>query len=327
MDSDTTIAAERREPYHGVVRGPEQPPGPHLSGARTFVLWGLAIVWFSEMVLWGLRSLSEGWGARVWDVAVPADPQLATALHIARTLHAPDKAALGVLAVFAIRSKDPFVRTALYVSMSLVPPLNVAFLFRAQGFPLQPTAIGTVLSIILWGSFILFREHADHTPSTGASSGQVPIARWEIVRYGWFALNATILTVIALGFLFAPRGALNVMLPCSGSLLRAHEGQLEGLTYSATAVGTHVFALATATWIATVHGRRNRILPQAVTVAMTVHAALMCALPLTQIIRNVGAPCATSSTVFLSVPLLVGWLTYAAIDTTRVRRLAASGTR
>ena len=323
MDSDTEIAAERREPYHDMVRGPEQPPGPHLSAGRTFVLWGLAVVWFSEMVLWGLRSLSEGWGARVWDVAVPTDPQLAMGLHIARTLHAPDKAALGVLAVFAIRSKDPFVRTVLYVSMALVPPLNVAFLFRAQGFPLQPTAIGTVLSIILWGSFILFREHDAQTQRFGESSGQAPIARWDMVRYGWFALNATGLTVIALGFLFAPRGALNVMLPCSGALLRAHEGQLEGLTYSATAVGTHVFALATATWIATVYGRRNRVLPQAVSVAMTVHAALMCALPLTWLIRNVGARCATASTAFLSVPLLVGWVTYAVIDATQARRLAA----
>lgn len=327
MDSETTIPAERRAPYVGDGRRPEQPPFPQLSAVRSVVLWGLAVVWFSETVLWGLRSLSEGWGAKVWDVMVPADPQLATALHIARTFHAPDKAALGVLAVFAIRSKDPFVRTGLYVSMALVPPLNLTFLFRAQGFPLQPTAIATVLSIVLWVSFFLFREHAQPAQSIGQGSGQAPLSRWEMVRYVWFALNATMLAVMALGFLLAPRSALNFMLPCSVGLLHAHEGQLASLTYSATAVGTHLCALAIATWIATVYCRSHLVLRQAATVAMTAHAALICALPLSQIIREVGARCAVSSTAFLSVPLLVGWVMYAGIDATRARRQAAGATR
>src|SRR2546423_1863662 len=54
------------------------------------------------------------------------------------------------MALFGLSSKSPSVRTALFVSMALVPPLNIAFPFRQQGFLLGPVAVATVLSTILY---------------------------------------------------------------------------------------------------------------------------------------------------------------------------------
>ncbi len=41
-----------------------------LNRARTFILWALAVVWFAEMALWGLRPLSEMW-TRFWGSSLP----------------------------------------------------------------------------------------------------------------------------------------------------------------------------------------------------------------------------------------------------------------
>jgi hypothetical protein len=64
----------------------------------------------------------------------PDNPQLTDALYITHAFEAPLKAALLVLALFGLLSRNPAARTALFVSMSLVPPINIAFHFRAQGF-------------------------------------------------------------------------------------------------------------------------------------------------------------------------------------------------
>src|SRR6185503_4478088 len=102
----------------------------------------------------------------------------------------------------------PSARTALFASMSLVPPINIAFHFRAQGFPASSMTIATVLSSILWVSFLLIREPAQQAEPREATRP------WEIVRYAWFALSASVLTVLALLFLLAPNTVLYGEFPC-----------------------------------------------------------------------------------------------------------------
>ena len=127
---------------------------PQLSKVRTFLFGALAFVWFAEMVQWGFLASTGGW-QNIWkDIA----PQLTTALLITHAIRAAAKGALGVMAVFGLRSKSPTVRTALFISMSLVPPLNIIFPHRADGFPLGTTAVAAVFSAILWISFFLFKE-------------------------------------------------------------------------------------------------------------------------------------------------------------------------
>ena len=96
-----------------------------------------------------------------------------------------------MLALFGLLSRNAPARTALFVSMSLVPPINIAFHFRAQGFPVSSMTIATVLSSILWVSFLLIRE-----PAQQAEPSEVT-EPWEIFGYAWFALSATVLTVLA----------------------------------------------------------------------------------------------------------------------------------
>jgi hypothetical protein len=50
------------------------------------------------------------------------------------------------------------------------------------------------------------------------------------------------------------------------------------------------------------------------TVASTVHAGLIYLLPLRRIILEIGGSSATSSILVVFVPLLVGWLFYAAFS-------------
>src|SRR5580765_4070828 len=125
-----------------------------VSRARTFLFGGLAVVWFGEMLFTSVPSFAATW-TRFWKMYAPDDPQLATALYITHAFEAPLKAALLVLALFGLVSTNPSARTALFVSTSLVPPINIAFHFRAQGFPLSSMTIATVLSTILWVSFLL----------------------------------------------------------------------------------------------------------------------------------------------------------------------------
>ena len=142
----------------------------------------------------------------------------------------------------------------------------------------------------------------------------MPPSRWEIIQYAWFAAYSATLTLMAFLFLFAPRNALSVTLPCLSSLLNTHEAELPGLIHSAMASGTHLLALAVASWIATVYSRRSTALRKAMAVASTVHAGLFLIFPLRQIVLGFGANCATSSILVAFVALLVGWLLYAAFS-------------
>ncbi len=287
---------------------------PKLSRIRTLLFGALAFVWFSEMVLWGFQSLSQVW-TNVWKMIPPENPQLATALAITHAVEAPLKGALGVLAIFGLRSKDPSARTALFLSMSLVPPLNIAFQFREQGFPLGSVAVATVFSAILWGSFFLFKEPTPRPEQRATiNSGPWPPSRWEIFQYAWFAFNSIALTLMAFIFLFWPRAALHFIFPCLSSLLDAHKGELASLSVSNLGTGTHLLALATATWIATVYCRSHPTLRQAVTVACAFYAGLVCLLPLRQIIVKFGGSCATPSILVPFVPLFFGWVFYAAFS-------------
>jgi hypothetical protein len=113
-------------------------------------------------------------------------------------------------------------------------------------------------------------------------------------------------------FLFGPKIALNFIFPCLSAMLQAFRGELTSLVLGILANGTHLLALATAGWIATIYCRSNPTLRQAVTVAFTFHAGLLCLLPLGRIILEVGGNCAISSILIAFVPLFIGWVLYAA---------------
>lgn len=283
---------------------------PSLSRVRTFLFGGLAVVWFGEMLFTGVQPLAEIW-TRFWKMYAPDNPQLAAALYITHAFEAPLKAALLVLALFGLLSRNPSARTALFVSMALVPPVNIAFHFRAQGFPVSSMTIATVLSGILWVSFLFVREAAQQA-EPGATAGP-----WESVRYAWFAVSASVLTVLASLFLFAPDTVLYREFPCLSDVFGAHQGELASLSVSTLAAGSHLTALATATWFAAAHSRRNRTLRQAITLASIAYAGLVCLLPLRQIVSHPGWHCSTSPVLVPFVPLLVGWVTYAAVGRVR----------
>jgi len=244
---------------------------PQLSRVRTFLFGGLAVVWFGEMLFTGVQPFAETW-TRFWRMYAPDNPQLAAALYITHAFEAPLKAALLVLALFGLLSRNPSARTALFVSMSLVPPVNIGFHFRAQGFPLSSMTIATVLSSILWVSFLLITEPA-HQAERSETTGP-----WDIFRYAWFALSATVLTVMASLFLFAPNTVLYWEFPCLSDVFAAHQGELASLRVSTLAAGSHLTALATATWLATAHSRNNRTRRQAITLASITYTGLVCLL-------------------------------------------------
>ena len=276
-----------------------------LSSARTFILWGLAVVWFSEMTLSGVRPLTESW-TQFWGYLAPDDPRL----YLTYAVLAAGKGALGVLAVFALRSRSPFVRSALFVPMALVPPLNLAFVFRAQGFLLRPTLIGATLSVILWQTFFLFKDDAEPSSQAVSAADRSRLSWWDVAQYVWFAANAIVLTLAAALFLYAPDFGVRLAFPCfSGS----GDAVPSGLTLTGMVVGTHLTAVATATWISTVYSRSNTTVRRAVAVANTLHAAVLCMLPLAQLVLEAGTRCATSSLLIYSIPLLAGWLIYGAL--------------
>lgn len=284
---------------------------PRLSRWRTFLLWALAVVWFSEMTLWGVRPLAEWW-TRFWQQLPPNDPQLTSALYIIHALEATAKGALGVLAVFALRSRRPSVRTALFVPMALVPPLNLIFQFRAQGFPAGPTTVGTVLSAILWISFFLLKDGAETPPAVESRRHPTP-SRWASIQPIWLGANGAFLALGALLFLFAPDSGVRSIFPCLSRSLDASAAVPPGLRHSLMAVGTHLSAVVIATGIATAYSRRLPTVRHAVTAAGIVLAGLMCLLPLLQIGMDFGWPCATSSLLVYAVALLASWLTYGAV--------------
>jgi len=215
-----------------------------------------------------------------------------------------------VLALFALRSRSAFVRSALFIPMALVPPLNLAFPIREQGLQPRPTMIAATLSLILWGSFFLFKEESAMSGEEGAER----TAGIDGVRKVWFAANAVVLTLAAGLFLFAPSIALSLTLPCVSGLLDGSGGKPTALTLTASAVGSHLTAVAAATWIATLYGRRSPIVRTAVTAASTVQAGLLCVVPLTRLALDEGQDCATSSLLIYAVPLFAGWLAYDAVS-------------
>jgi hypothetical protein len=194
--------------------------------------------------------------------------------------------------------------------MSLVPPINIAFHFRAQGFPLVSMTIATTLSVILWGAFLLTSEPAE--PSLPREAG-----RRDILGRAWFGLSTAVLTSLALLALLAPKTALYWQFPCLSSTFDAHQGELASLTVSVLAAGSHLTALATASWFATAGYLTNRTLRQAIALSSMTVTALMCALPVRQVVQQGGWTCARSPILLPFVLLLVGWVAYAAISRTR----------
>ncbi len=295
--------------------------GPQLSRVRTLLFGALAVVWFGEMALWGFPALSGMWG-QLWRISPPADPQLGTALTTLMSLESPVKGALGVLAVVGLRSRSPATRTALFASMALVPPLNIAFPFRQQGFLLGPTIVATTLSAILWGSFFLFRERSE-LPEQGRT-GDLPPSRWEVLQYLWFAANSAALTVLALLFLFRPRTGLDLAIPCLPSASSGDGVAWSSLVHKSMGTGTHLLAFATASWIATAKCRTNPTLRQALTMASAVGAGLFLLFPLRQIVSAFGGSCAKSSLLVVFAPLFVAWVLYAAL-TSKARPQSLEG--
>lgn len=287
---------------------------PQLSRVRTFLFWALAFVWFTEMALWGFQSLSKMW-TYVWNILPPDNPQLATAMFITQAFEAPVKGALGVLAVFGLRSGNPTARTALFISMAVVPPLNIAFPMRQQGFPLGSIVVATILSTILWGSFFLFRDPPQQPEQQGKTGSiLLPPSRWEIFQYVWFAANSAALTLMAFFILLWPGPALSFIFPGLSTLLKTFQGELSSLIRSSLGIGTHLLALATASWIATAFCRSNPTLRQAVTVASALHAGLFCLWPLRRLALEFGGNSAVISLLALFVSLFVGWVLYAALS-------------
>lgn len=278
---------------------------PRLHKARTVVLWGLAVVWFAEMALSAVRPLTEKW-TQFWEYVAPDDPRL----YLTYAILAAAKGALCVLAVYALRSRSPFVRSVLFIPMALVPPLNVIFPFQAQGFLLRPTLIGATLSVILWQTFFLLRDDVERSIPRLSTSGRSRASRWPVAQYVWFAANAVVLTVAGALFLFAPAEGVRLAFPCvSGS----GDTYPSGLRLVGMVVGTHLTAVATATWLGTYYSRSNTTVRQAVAAANTLHAFVLCALPLAQLTLAAGRACAASSLLVYSIPLLGGWLAYLAI--------------
>ena len=284
-------------------------PG-RLSTVRTVLFYGLATVWFTEMTFLGFRTLSTIW-SYLWQVPLPKDPQLVTALAATWSVGSPEKGALGVMAVLALKSRDASVRTALFIGMALVPALNIAFPFRQQGFLLGPVTVATVLSVILWGGFFSFPEPVAR--GEREDSARSPPSRSEVLQYAWFTLYAAVVTAFAMLFLFWPRAALDLWLPCASDLVTANDEALPSLIHTDMASGTHLLAVAIAFWIGTFNLRRNPVLRRALTMAGIAHAGLFLVFPLRQIAFGFGADCAASSILIVFVPLLVGWLVFAAL--------------
>jgi len=276
----------------------------------------MSFVWFSEMTLWGFQALAKVW-TNTWIIASD-DAKLAMALYITHSVHSPSKGALGVMAVYGLLSKNPFARAVLFASMALVPPLNLAFPFRAQGFPLTWVVVPVTLSLILWGSYLVFWEPVRETkPVKAGRTRPTPASSWGRVQFFWFAANSAFLTLLASLFLFWPSTALQLTQPCFSGWLGTDPGQVPELVQSGMATGTHLLALSVASWIATVTCRSQPALRRGVALASTAHAGLFAVFPLRQLVTELGTSCATSSLLIVFVPLFVVWVIYLVVDTAR----------
>ena len=281
---------------------------PHLSRVRTVLFCGLATVWVCETTFLGVAPLARVW-SHLWQVPVPESQQLAATLFAAWAVGAPEKGALAVMAILALLSRNAFVRTALFVGMALVPPLNILFPFRVQGFLPGPMTVATVLSTLLWGGFFLFREPAAQ-PEQATSNGAPPTQR-RTIELAWFTFYSVVVSLFAALYLFWPRTAFDLAFPCAASLVGPDKGALPGFINPTLGSGTHLAAVAIAFWIGTVNLRRSRTLQRALTIAGTVHAGLFLVFPLPQIARIYGVECAASSSLVAFVPLFVIWLVFA----------------
>lgn len=292
----------------------ESIPGSQLSKVRTFLFWCLAVVWFCEMLFLGVPFFNRVW-IELWQVAPPQDSQLATASLLTGMVGAPVKGAFFVMAVWGIRSSNPSTRTALFVSMSLVPPFNVAMPFRYQGLVLGPVLVGSILSAILWLSFFLFKEPY-RQPEQKLKEGisQLPSSGWEIFQYLLFTVTSIAITVLAFLFLFFPRTALTLSFSCMPNLLDSSQADLSGMFYHSMASGTHLLALSIGSWVATVNCRRNQSLRQAMTITFIVFIALFFIFPIRQMIAAFGINCIASSILYVFDLLFAGWVIYAFSD-------------
>ena len=286
-------------------------PGSQLSKVRTFLFWCLALVWFCEMLFLGVPFFNRVW-IELWHVAPPMDPELATASLLTGMVGAPVKGAFFVMAIWGIRSTNPSTRTTLFVSMSLVPPFNVAMPFRYQGFVLGPVLVGSILSAILWLSFFLFKEpYRQREQKPKDSLNQMPFSGLEIFQYILFVITSIAITVLAFLFLFFPKTASALSFPCMPDLLNSSQADLSGMIYHSMASGTHLLALSIGSWIATVNCRRNPSLRQAMTITITVFIALFFIFPIRQMIATFGMNCITPFILYAFALLLAGWLIYA----------------
>jgi len=285
---------------------------PQLSRVRTVLFGGMVLVWFTEMTFLGFQPLSRVW-AHLWQVPVPDSAELATALYVTWATGAPSKAALGVMAVFGFLSKDARARTGLFVAMALVPPLNIAFPFRDQGFLFGPVAVATSLSTLLWVSFFIFREHAapqsDRARAPASARRQPSLG--QILPTIWFSVYAGVLTAMALLFLFWPQTALQLTQPYLAGLTGAEPDRLTSLIHATHASGTHLLAVGIGFWIATVYCRSNAVLRRALATAGIVHAGLFIVFPWRQMLIQFGSQWAASSWLLIFAPLFFGWLLYA----------------
>ena len=296
--------------------------GSQLSKVRTFLFWCLALVWFCEMLFLGVPFFNRVW-IELWHVAPPEDSQLATASLLTGMVGAPVKGAFFIMAVWGIRSTNPSTRTALFVSMSLVPPLNLAMPFRYQGFVLGPVLVGSIFSAILWLSFFLFKEPYRQQEQKGKETfGQLSYPAWEIFQYLLFAITSISITVLAFLFLFFPKTALALSFPCMPDLLNSSQADLSGMIYHSMASGTHLLALSVGSWIATVNCRKNPSLRHAMTITLTVFTALFCIFPIRQLIAAFGIPCITSFVLYAFALLLAGWLIYTFTDRAKFKTVS-----
>ena len=291
-----------------------------LSKVRTFLFWCLALVWFSEMLFLGVPFFNRVW-IELWHVAPPLDSELAAASFLTGMVGAPVKGAFFVMAVWGIRSTNPSTRTALFVSMSLVPPFNVVMPFRYQGFVLGPVLVGSILSAILWLSFFLFKEpYRQPEQKAKESPGQLPSSGWEVFQYILFAITSIAITVLAFLFLFFPKTALALSFPCMPDLLNSSQADLSGMIYHSMASGTHLLALSIGSWIATVNCRRNQSLRQAMTITTTVFVALFFIFPIRQMIAAFGMNCISLFILYAFALLLASWLIYTFSDRVKFKK-------
>lgn len=296
--------------------------GSQLSKVRTFLFWCLAVVWFCEMLFLGVPFFNRVW-IELWQVAPPQDSQLATASLITGMVGAPVKGAFFVMAIWGIRSTNPSTRTALFVSMSLVPPFNVAMPFRYQGFVLGPVLVGSILSAILWVSFFLFREpYRQPEQKVKESISQLSSSGRKILQYILFAITSIAITVLAFLFLLFPKTAMALSFPCMPNLLDSSQADLSGMIYHSMASGTHLLALSIGSWIATVNCRRNPSLRHAMTITITVFIALFFIFPIRQMIAAFGINCIASSIIYGFALLFAGWLIYAFSDRVKFKTVS-----